>query len=197
MSLSNKTFRINQGKKHQAGAVLVTGLLFMLIVSMACFTSLENIRVFRVNDSEQIKAYSEFYQAGALLDALENHLLQTSIHVNAMNAFFEEQQLVDNSDKNFSDDVAERWHHNRAAIREQDGAQYLQEFLGFRKKTFLNSETNELQEVVLCIIRISVWQKGQPQYAIQGWLTLVPEESRVQLEHHGLDVASRRIAWLD
>ncbi len=182
----------------QKGLVLVTGMIFLLIVSLACFTSLENIRFFTLNDGDQIRAYQNFYLMEDRLLSLEDSLLQTNFTLDGMADFFSTMQIVDNANQGFSQSHEQLWQQHQAAIQaiqKENELEYLQEFLGFRHEQFLDPESGEVQEIITTIIRISVWHNANHGHAMQAWLQLVPEESKAKLETLKLESRSKRIAW--
>lgn len=181
----------------QRGMVLVTGMVFLLIVSLACFATLENIRFFSANDSDRLHAYRDFYQLEDLLLSHEKKLLQTNFTLDEMNAFLVAQKIVDNSHQDFSQHPEQLWQMNSAAIEEQAELVLLQEFLGLRHEQLLNPESNEHQDLVSSIVRISVWRKGNQNRSLQSWIQLFPEESKAQLDALHLSAHSRRIAWYE
>ena len=115
--------------------------------------------------------------------------------VDEMNSFLEENLIVDNVDQDFNQSFEQLWQKNQALLQQQGGYEFLLEFMGFRHEQLPDPLTQENQQVISVIIRITVWQTGNNVHALQSWLQLFPEGSKEQLKALNTPIKQQRIAW--
>lgn len=176
---------------REKGLVLITGIMFLTIVLVACLAMMNNLNLFVYGQNDLIVNNKNFYELEQQRIALENRLLDTEYYANELDKLLLDFDAYDLSNLKSASD--ESMFVNRYVQKEKD-FHYQIEYLG--KKYF---KPKEVDENGAWIIRISIWRPNKLTYRIESLLAIFPNSliDDLSASQNVSDKRSvnRRIAW--
>ncbi len=167
-----------QGAHTQKGMVLITGMIFLLIISLACVSTLHNLGIFSQSHADAIAHQQQRYVFESTLEAIER-LLEQQLQTHSI----EQQQVLWYSSLSTKLALPEQLYAQDGAFKSWQGFEYCVEFVG---ETVQPDE----QGVTTRVLRLTVIQAGMPHYALQSWLVVVPSQQGAAFRFY-------RAAWYE
>lgn len=218
MLLQQKNKQKHKNKRTQNGAVLVTGLVFLLIAMMACISTLENAGILSYEQGNSIQKYRLFYQLENELKNLEQPLINGKYHLENLENLLADKNIKSvgtESEPEFLEDIwnQEKSNIQNSYIQASNDYLFLIEYLGSKNRINADTSVNETP-LSTWLFRISVSSKNEQDYWLQSIVEVFPVETLQVLNKNNteqtseLDIhleaikgqesfGSKRIAWYE
>jgi len=212
MLLQQKHIQKNKNKQKQNGAVLVTGLVFLLIAMMACISTLENAGILSYEQGNSIQKYRLFYLLENELKNLEQPLIKGRYSLENLESLVEDKNIKSNAIESEPEFLEDIWNQENNNIQKSGDYLFLIEYLG--SKNLVNINAPDEKPLSTWLFRISVSSKNEHDYWLQSVVEVFPVETLQALNKNkpeqtsDLDIhldagkeqekfASKRIAWFE
>lgn len=174
--------------------VLVIGLVYILIVMLACVTTLDNVSILAIEQTSGIKSYKKFYKLESDLVMLEERLKQLQLSKNNFDLVLLNNNIIDVTILPSESTFETRWKLIKKNSKNFDKVKIIIEFLGTKPvKTISLTTMSEPVESWLFRISVAYWDDEQ---ILQTILQIYPREFDVFLQQNNKPVyRSQRIAW--
>jgi hypothetical protein len=184
-----------KGFHKQKGTVLIIAMLFLALVSIAGFSSLNNLQALGKSQSVQISRYQGFYKTEQQLLKIEKQFLEKTFSEAATNSFLKSENIANSESQLLSVPPEVLYEKYKSFLKFEEGTSYLVEYLGKHIEIPAAELDSQTQDINYCLFRITFFNADAQSSSLQSWLKLYPNESRLALELLGENSRSKRLAW--